>query len=162
MERAVIYFVQCGAAGPIKIGYVRKDMRQRLSAMQNGNHEKLRVLACTDGDVPYERALHKRFSASRIRGEWFTPTDELLTLISKCSPGTPAPDTVNPAAQAAWAGAKIGQNMARLARQIKISRAALYTWQHVPAHQLDTVSRLTGVPRETLRPDLYSEPRSAL
>lgn len=62
----------------------------------------------------------------------------------------------------AWAKAKTGQNMARLARQIKISRTALYAWKRVPEHRLKLVSRLTGVPRETLRPDLYSEPWSAL
>lgn len=63
----------------------------------------------------------------------------------------------------AWVEAKKTQNMARLARQIKISRTALYTWKRVPEHRLKLVSRLLGVPRETLRPDLYPpEPWSAL
>jgi hypothetical protein len=63
----------------------------------------------------------------------------------------------------AWAEAKESQNMAKLAREIKISRTALYAWKRVPEHRLKMVSRLTGVPRETLRPDLYPpEPWSAL
>lgn len=62
----------------------------------------------------------------------------------------------------AWAEARKGLNMTQLAKQIKISRQALYTWKRVPEHRLKLVSRLTGVPRETLRPDLYSEPWSAL
>lgn len=64
----------------------------------------------------------------------------------------------------AWAEAKERhKNLARLARDMKISRAALYKWKRVPEHRLKLVSRLTGVPRETLRPDLYPpEPWSAL
>jgi hypothetical protein len=62
----------------------------------------------------------------------------------------------------AWAYARKGRNMAELARQIKISRAALYKWKRVPEHRLKLVSRLTGVPRETLRPDFFCDPWSQL
>lgn len=62
----------------------------------------------------------------------------------------------------AWTAAKKNRNMTELAEQIKISRQALYTWKRVPEHRLKLVSRLTGVPREVLRPDLYVDPWSAL
>lgn len=48
--------------------------------------------------------------------------------------------------------------MTALARQIGISRQALYSWSRVPEHRLRLVSRLLGVPRETLRPDLFNDP----
>lgn len=58
----------------------------------------------------------------------------------------------------AWIAARKGRNMTALARQIGISRQALYSWSRVPEHRLRLVSRLLGVPRETLRPDLFNDP----
>ena len=63
----------------------------------------------------------------------------------------------------AWAAARKGRNLTKLAAQVKVSRQAIHSWTRVPEHRLKLVSRLTGVPRETLRPDLYPpEPWSAL
>jgi len=42
-----------------------------------------------------------------------------------------------------------------LARKLGISQAALSKWRRVPSHQIVAIERVTGVPREELRPDLY-------
>ena len=70
-----VYLLQAGLRGPIKIG-VARNVRRRLKTLQTGNHQELRVLAVipcgTDGSARnLESQLHRKFSKSRIRGEWF-------------------------------------------------------------------------------------------
>jgi len=46
--------------------------------------------------------------------------------------------------------------VAELARALGISHAAVRQWDsRVPAERVVDVERLTGIPREALRPDLY-------
>lgn len=42
-----------------------------------------------------------------------------------------------------------------LAQRLGISPAALSMWKRVPHERVLDVERLTGIPRKTLRPDLY-------
>lgn len=46
-------------------------------------------------------------------------------------------------------------NAARLAEQLGVRRQALYQWDRVPAERVLEIERITGVPRQELRPDLY-------
>ena len=43
-----------------------------------------------------------------------------------------------------------------LARKLGISNQAVRKWRRVPRQRLARVERLTGVPRQQLRPDLYA------
>lgn len=45
----------------------------------------------------------------------------------------------------------------RIARLLGISRAAFWHWRRVPAERVIDVERVTGIPREDLRPDLYPQ-----
>lgn len=45
--------------------------------------------------------------------------------------------------------------VAELARALGISHAAIRQWTRVPAERVVEVERITGIPREALRPDLY-------
>ena len=47
-----------------------------------------------------------------------------------------------------------------LAKALGISPQAVWQWNTVPPHHVIPIERLTGVPREELRPDLYP-PREA-
>jgi hypothetical protein len=77
---SMVYFVQA-ESGPIKIGVSVKTL-DRLSALQGGSHERLRLMAYIDGGTrELETALHRRFRAHRISGEWFSPAPELLDFI---------------------------------------------------------------------------------
>jgi hypothetical protein len=65
-----------------KIGFSMSDPTIRLAALQIGSPIVLE-LACV---IPYctihdETALHARFSASRLHGEWFSETYELISFI---------------------------------------------------------------------------------
>lgn len=77
-----VYFVQQGANGPIKIGRTNfAELKSRIGGLQIGNPQKLNLLARFAAVPAYEKVLHKMFEDSRIRGEWYTPTQDLLDII---------------------------------------------------------------------------------
>lgn len=51
--------------------------------------------------------------------------------------------------------------LARLAREIGITRGAVAQWEKVPAERIGDVSRVTGIPLDVLRPDLFSASEAA-
>lgn len=77
-----IYFIQAGADGPIKIGIARR-VDVRLRTLQTANAQRLRLLGVYRGLALEEKQLHADFASSRIGGEWFHPTPELLHLVSR-------------------------------------------------------------------------------
>jgi DNA-binding transcriptional regulator YdaS (Cro superfamily) len=48
--------------------------------------------------------------------------------------------------------------MAATAREIGLTRQAIYLWTRVPAEYLPAVERATGLPRYLLRPDICPPP----
>ena len=66
----VVYFVQSGPRGPIKIG-VAEDIKKRVATLQIGNPVPLVVMATVPGGFELERELHARFLCGRIAFEWF-------------------------------------------------------------------------------------------
>jgi hypothetical protein len=74
-----IYFV--GFRDYVKIGFTRGPLKYRLADLQTAVPEKLAVLAVIEGSVADERALHKRFFAYRLEGEWFRFESELKTFV---------------------------------------------------------------------------------
>jgi hypothetical protein len=68
----VIYFIQQGHDGPIKIGLAEteRDCEHRLRLLQVGNPQRLRLLAVMGGRMDCDKALHAVFVRGRIRGEW--------------------------------------------------------------------------------------------
>lgn len=79
---SLVYFIQRGEDGPVKIGY-SKNVRGRLSQLQGGMPERLRLLGVLDGGKTEEHRLHRYFAAHAISGEWFNPAPELLAFIQK-------------------------------------------------------------------------------
>jgi hypothetical protein len=70
----VVYLLQSGEDGPVTLGVCSdRALRRRIAALQAGNPELLRLRALLDGDERLERALHGRFGAQRIRGDWYAP-----------------------------------------------------------------------------------------
>ena len=45
----------------------------------------------------------------------------------------------------------------RLAKELGIARQAITQWSRIPADRVIEIERLTGIPREELRPDLHPE-----
>lgn len=81
-SRSIVYVIQCGADdGPLKIG-VTEDLSERLRHLQLANPLPLRALVTLAGEQPLEKALHARFGALRMRGEWFEFSPEIVSFVS--------------------------------------------------------------------------------
>lgn len=52
---------------------------------------------------------------------------------------------------------KIAGNASKLAKMLKISRAAISEWERVPINRVPAVEAKTGIPREELRPDIFRQ-----
>lgn len=69
--------------GPyVKIG-VSTDVYERVATIQAP--EELKIYAILDGWITKEKQLHRRFSAYRLRGEWFKHEGELAKWIAHVS-----------------------------------------------------------------------------
>jgi hypothetical protein len=78
----MIYFARCeDMNGYIKIGRATNP-RKRISDLRNGCPYEVILLATLPGGLLREKILHRRFEASRIRGEWFSPSPELMEVIA--------------------------------------------------------------------------------
>ena len=78
----MIYFIESGKGGPIKIG-VTWNIQLRLDELQVGNPCKLNLLWIYNGRQFTELELHAKFKSDRIRGEWYNRTEAILSLKDK-------------------------------------------------------------------------------
>ena len=81
-EGMLVYIVQRGDYGPLKIGHVRRavNLRRRLRDIQNACAEpvKLRRLIPTERNECLEVRLHALFAEYRLEGEWFRAAPAVL------------------------------------------------------------------------------------
>jgi T5orf172 domain. len=70
-----LYLIECERFMKIGVAY---DVQKRLAELSTGNPFELRVLAVYgfENAQVIEAALHQRFSNGRIRGEWFSLSEE--------------------------------------------------------------------------------------
>jgi len=66
----VIYFIIDTVAQAIKIGYSAKPLK-RLGQLQTASPHRLALLGTIPGTPDDEDAMHGRFAAHRMEGEWF-------------------------------------------------------------------------------------------
>lgn len=85
---SVVYFVQAGPDGPIKIG-LTTSLDSRLRALQTGSPRRLTLLHTEPGGRDRELALHRRWALHRLRGdgEWFAPAPAILNYIATAPDG---------------------------------------------------------------------------
>ena len=61
----------------IKVGYTKEDIQDRLSKIQVGCPHQITLLATSDGEMDYEKSIHKELDDHRVRGEWFKWNNEV-------------------------------------------------------------------------------------
>jgi hypothetical protein len=83
VDTSLVYFIG-SEDGPVKIG-MAIDVEKRIKGLQTSHHAKLALLATTTGGREQEAAYHRQFAASRLHGEWFERTPELLAEIERLS-----------------------------------------------------------------------------
>lgn len=140
MKNGWVYFIECSATRRIKIGWAI-DAENRLTALQTGAPSKLQLLSKVRGTKSDEREMHQQFAATRIIGEWFEPTQELLEFISQATdrPEAPArtlsPESIDllwdisPEDLRKWGEVIFGKSWkAPLARELGVGRRTIIRW----------------------------------
>ena len=78
----MVYFIQAGVNGPIKIG-ASTVPQIHLDRLQQGNHEELKIVAEIPGEQNLEKKVRADLKAFERGRKWFNPTDEVLDYIEK-------------------------------------------------------------------------------
>lgn len=78
----MIYFVQTADNQYMKIGKA-DDVAKRLSGLQTGAPQKLKLIGTMPGSHDQEREIHQRFGHLRTHGEWFYSTPEIVMFAVK-------------------------------------------------------------------------------
>ena len=78
-----VYIIQAGDPGPVKIGWCKDSYpKKRIAVLQVGCPEELEILYLIHPCArTFEGYLHKMFEKHRIRGEWFTYSQEIKDFI---------------------------------------------------------------------------------
>lgn len=78
----MIYFIQRDSDNCIKIGK-SQDVRERLQSLRfRYRQSTLNLLGVIDGYTKREKEIHRLFAKFWIDGEWFEPSQELLSFIN--------------------------------------------------------------------------------
>jgi len=76
----IVYFIQAEIGGLIKIGYTI-DLDKRLRTVQAHSSVPAKVIGTMRGSYEIEQEIHSKFASFRKHGEWFVPSDSLLSFI---------------------------------------------------------------------------------
>ena len=76
----MIYFVQQGNDGPVKIGYAA-IVENRIRHLQVSSPYPLILLASSPGSTIDEKKIHAILKKHRLNGEWFEPHPEVFDFI---------------------------------------------------------------------------------
>lgn len=89
-----VYFLQKVSGGNVKIGFSANPWA-RLSELQTACDEPFKLLGVIPGNKEDECQWQNQFDSTRVKNEWFAPTDKLLecinescTTISRTTPTT--------------------------------------------------------------------------
>jgi hypothetical protein len=100
-NQPVVYFVQAGEDGPVKIGFSSKfsGVRSRIDSIQTGCPWPLvvRRIIPVNG-VSSERRLHDEFAQYRLSGEWFDPAGP----VAEAAGVAPTPTPLRELLDLAW------------------------------------------------------------
>jgi hypothetical protein len=72
--------------GPVKIGKA-KNPQERLTLLNVGCPEELRLLGSAGWPDEQERVIHRILRTHRVRGEWFAPTPEVMEVVERIRQG---------------------------------------------------------------------------
>ena len=75
-----MYVISDGAN--VKIG-LSDSPSHRLKELQTGNPNTLHLVCSFAGNKKYESRLHRRFKKYRVRGEWYSLSDEIVKFIGQ-------------------------------------------------------------------------------
>lgn len=80
-----LYVFRSAASGNVKIG-IAADVRRRLSVMRCHSWDEIELVTSRLSSREEEKAVHSLLASSRIRGEWYSPSPEVLSWIEEQIP----------------------------------------------------------------------------
>jgi hypothetical protein len=89
-----VYFITSEPDEYVKIGWALNSPLYRLSQLQTGCPQPLRLMAYTHASREEERRLHATFHELHYRGEWFFLEHKLLDFVRYLSDDFPRPTRV--------------------------------------------------------------------
>lgn len=132
-----LYFIRSGDTGPVKIGWTT-DILMRQQMLQCGSPVPLSVIRTIRGERKIECWAHRKFHGLRIRGEWFSFCDEMLSWIPvEIAP--PARESavqkrLTPLSQKAFDVRKLRESLGfsqdTLAEQVGVNQATIHRWEN--------------------------------
>lgn len=170
-----VYFIQAGENGPVKIGFAN-HIASRLASLQSCCPETLVLLRTVDGNSAIERAYHRQFASQRLRGEWFTFHEAMLTNAPDAAPiGSIAIFYAPRRRRQAIRIGRLVQTPRRqvikkcggpgaLARLLGVSRQVVHQWFDrgmIPSHRQDAVlsaARQAGI--DLAPADFFEDPEA--
>ena len=155
-----VYAVEC--AGRVKLGF-SEGPEKRFNKIASDAPFPCVLLGYWPGTVADEMAIQERFKPIRVHGEWFAVTEELLSTIGDHvipaeSMGVRFRVVEGDGALAVWrkTNKRLGSEVAA---EVGVTQATWSRWENlsrrVPAERLAAVEKVTGIPREDLRPDIF-------
>lgn len=137
----MIYFIQSGEAGRIKIGH-STSVESRLRSIQCASPQPVRLLAQAEGGPDFERIVHRILEKHRVHMEWFEPHQDVFDVIRQVRAGeiAPAAFDANPTTldrrergrlmEAVLARADVaGVSRLSLFQQAALSASILHNWR---------------------------------
>lgn len=94
----MVYFIRAEGTNFVKIGFTKNSVENRIAELQVGCPHRLVLIKVIDGDSSFEKELHKKFRALKIRGEWFLLQKKLQQFLcgdEKLDPQKELPSTAN-------------------------------------------------------------------
>lgn len=76
----MIYFIK-SEGGLTNIGHVNKNIKIRLTSLQNKSHTDLTLVGVMPGNLKVLMEIHRRFAKDFIYGEWFDTSAEITDFI---------------------------------------------------------------------------------
>ena len=85
----VVYLIcsQTNDLNLYKIGFTKRDIKKRIADLQTGNANEIYLIDYFESkwSTKIERYLHKLFKEKRLKGEWFSLSDNDLEIFKeKC------------------------------------------------------------------------------
>lgn len=157
-----VYFVQAGDDGPIKIGFAKNPVN-RLPGLQVNNPARLRPLGQLEGDKTTERELHARFIGTRISGEWFEPSPDLLALAASAAPFPIRRAAFERPVGRQWSVDEViacAGGLSKLAAATGVDHSSVCGWKRkgrIPVGRARAVSDALKIPLHKIRSDIWHE-----
>lgn len=152
-ERGYIYAVRCGDF--VKIGWSLDPIRRTVK-INSDNPMPCTLLGYYEGTKAEERAAQKSLAAHHSHSEWFRFEGAVIPFCASLT--NKPPEKKHRKRQQHSPMHKLAKKHGQLtkwARELGVHPNALSQWRRVPVHLVARAEAVTGIPRQTLRPDIF-------